>query len=345
MPSSAPSKVSRLSVSENSKETMSKKYKDIISSLPKLEPPHPTYEVTQYNGFWFHSGIIEAILTLSESFKAQPSDIFICSSPKTGTTWLKALTFSIVTRDRFLDDDLTNPLLNNVPHNCVPTLEVDLNSNPSFLDTELPVLATHIPYACLPPSIIESNCKIIYICREPKDTFVSWWHYCKKQDETFGLENGTTLEQEFKWFHDGKSMYGPYWDHVLEFLKDSVERPDRVLFLTYEDLKSDILCYVKKLAEFMGKPFTEEEVNQGALEKIVARCNIKSLSNLEVNKSGFFDLKQWKISNSSFFRKGEVGDWKNLLTEEMAKSIDKITQEKFHPVGLKFPSDKNTTMD
>ncbi|MCD7446634.1 hypothetical protein HAX54_012120 [Datura stramonium] len=340
-----PSKVSRLSGSENSYETLNKKYKEIISTLPKLDPPHPTYEISQYNGFWFHASILQATLFLAENFNAQPSDIYLCSSPKTGTTWLKALTFSIMTRDHFSEDDTTNPLLNQVPHNCVPTLEVDFYANPSFLDTELPVLATHVPYACLPPSILESDCKIIYICREPKDTFVSWWHYDKKQQETFGIESGKTLEQEFKWFHDGKSMYGPYWDHVLEYLKESIDRPERVFFLTYEDLKSDTLSYVKKFAEFMGKPFTEEELNQGAVEKIVARCNIKTLSNLEVNKSGFFDLKQWKISNSSFFRKGEVGDWKNLLTEDMAKSIDKITEEKFHSVGLKFPSEKTTTKD
>ncbi|XP_060211154.1 flavonol sulfotransferase-like [Lycium barbarum] len=344
MPSSSPSKVSRFSESENSKETMSLKYKDIISNLPKLDPPHPTYEIFQYNGFWFHSSTLEATLSLSENFKAQPSDIFLCSSPKTGTTWLKALAFSIMTRDRFLDDDSTNPLFNKVPHECVATLEVDYYANPSALDTELPVLATHLPYACLSPTIVQSDCKIIYICREPKDTFVSWWHYGKKQQETFGVESGITLEQEFKWFCDGTSMYGPYWDHVLEYFKESVERPERVFFLTYEDLKSDTLCYVKKLAEFMGKPFSEEEVNQGVVEKIVARCNIKSLSNLEVNKSGYFDLKPWKINNSSFFRKGEVGDWKNLLTEDMANSIDQITQEKFQSVGL-YSLSENKTKD
>lgn len=52
----------------------------------------------------------------------------------------------------------------------------------------------------------------------------------KKQQESFGIESGKTLEQEFKWFLDGKSMYGPYWDHVLEYLKVSVERPERVFF-------------------------------------------------------------------------------------------------------------------
>ncbi|WKA11030.1 hypothetical protein VitviT2T_028565 [Vitis vinifera] len=30
-----------------------------------------------------------------EHFQAQPSDIILSSAPKTGTTWLKALTFSI----------------------------------------------------------------------------------------------------------------------------------------------------------------------------------------------------------------------------------------------------------
>ncbi|XP_059318725.1 flavonol sulfotransferase-like [Lycium ferocissimum] len=342
MSSSSPPKVSRFSgvySPENMKE-MSLKYTEIISTLPKLDPPHPTYEISQYQGFWLPYPVIETILSMSEYFKAQPSDIYLCSFPKTGTTWLKALTFAIMTRDNF--DDSTNPLLTKVPHDCVPFLEIEYPSDPTSLDIELPLLATHIPYTCLPPSIIESNCKIIYICREPKDTFVSWWHYGKKQSETFSLESTITLEQKFHWFHDGKSIYGPYWDHVLEFLKASENRPESVFFLTYEDLKSDTICYVKKLAEFMGKPFSEEEVNRGVVEKIVERCNIKSLSNLEVNKSGFFDVKPWKISNSSYFRKGEVGDWKNLLTEDMAKSIDHITHEKFHPVGLKFPSDNNT---
>ncbi|XP_009613183.1 flavonol sulfotransferase-like [Nicotiana tabacum] len=133
------------------------------------------------------------------------------------------------------------------------------------------------------------------------------------------------VEEIFKWFCEGKSFCGPFWDHVTTYWKASVDRPNRVFFLTYEDLKSDTLGYVKKLAEFMGKPFSEDEEIQGVAEKIVTRYSFQGLSILEVNKTGGTGL----ISNNAFFRTGEVGDWKNLLTEDMAKSIDQITQRNF----------------
>ncbi|WP_369127608.1 sulfotransferase domain-containing protein, partial [Mangrovimonas futianensis] len=51
--------------------------------------------------------------------------MLICSVPKSGTTWLKALTFSIVTRTQF--DKSTTPLFSKNPHNCVPFLETDFS--------------------------------------------------------------------------------------------------------------------------------------------------------------------------------------------------------------------------
>nr|XP_016470000.1 PREDICTED: cytosolic sulfotransferase 16-like [Nicotiana tabacum] len=119
----------------------------------------------------------------------------------------------------------------------------------------------------------------------------------------------------------------------MEYKKASVDRLKRV-FLKYEDMKSNTLCYVKKLAEFTGKSFSKEEENLGVAEKIVARCHFESLSNLEVNKSGWLHPNPLTVKNNAFFRKGEIGDWKNLLTEDMAKSIDHITQEKFQFLGL-----------
>ncbi|XP_015168031.1 cytosolic sulfotransferase 16-like [Solanum tuberosum] len=174
---------------------------------------------------------------------------------------------------------------------------------------------------------------------EPKDAFVSSWHFTHKI-EAKNLEVPLiTLDQALKWFCQGKSVFGPYWDHVLGYWKASVEKPDRVFFFKYEDLKEDTLGYVKKLAEFMDKPFSKEEQERGVPQEIVARCNFENLSNLEVNKSGMLlSERTLQISNSVFYRKGEVGDWKNYLTDDMAKLIDDITHDKFQSSGLTFPS-------
>ena len=39
-----------------------------------------------------------------------------------------------------------------------------------------------------------------------------------------------------------------------------------------------------------------------------------------------------------FYRKGKIGDWKNYLTEEMSKTIDKLVKEKLTYVNkpIKF---------
>lgn len=310
------------------------KYKEIISSLPRREVSQnfTSFDYYQYKGFWFPLAFLESILFMEENFKAQPCNIFLCGSLKTGTTWLKSLVFSIMTRHHF--DDSTNPILTKLPHDCIPTLEIDCDINFTSLDdTKFPLLGTHLPYTCLPQSIIDSKCKIIYICREPKDTFVSTWHYTKKLEETIPefKDNPITIEQEIEWFLEGKSLYGPYWDHVSEYLKASKDRhgKNEIFFLKFEDLRNDTLSYVKKLAEFMGKPFSQEEEDQFVPEKIVATCEFGNLSNLEVNKSGSHNPKPGiKVNNNAFFRKGEIGDWKNLLSEDVAKSIDNRTKEK-----------------
>ncbi|MBA0608472.1 hypothetical protein Godav_020690, partial [Gossypium davidsonii] len=67
--------------------------------------------------------------------------------------------------------------------------------------------------------------------------------------------------------------------------KASVESPKKVLFLTYEDVKKEPLGCVRKVAEFLGVPFSPEEENKKTVEEIVKLCSFESLSNLDVNKS------------------------------------------------------------
>ena len=74
-------------------------------------------------------------------------------------------------------------------------------------------------------------------------------------------------------FCEGISSFGPYWDNVLGYWKASLESPEKILFLKYENLKNETLFYVKKMAEFMGHPFFIEEEVQGMAQKIVDLCS------------------------------------------------------------------------
>ncbi|KAG9153277.1 hypothetical protein Leryth_024086, partial [Lithospermum erythrorhizon] len=187
------------------------------------------------------------------NFEADPSDILVCSSPKTGTTWLKALSFAIVTRKRF--DESSNPLLKAVSHECIPFMEFDLiTGSSSTRDPQLPLMASHLPYIALPEPVITENCKIVYICRDPKDMLVSMWHFGKKLSSKD--VQMTSFEKLVEYFCGGRTFYGPYWDHVLGYWKASEERPENVLFLKYEDMKEDTLLHIKKMADFFDQPFS-----------------------------------------------------------------------------------------
>ncbi|XP_031248035.1 flavonol sulfotransferase-like isoform X1 [Pistacia vera] len=307
-------------------------YRKIISTLPREDGWKAHGDLCLYQNFWCYSYFIEGAMLAQDHYNAQPTDIFLCSFPKSGTTWLKALTFSVVTRTHF--DNSTTPLLFKGPHNCLPLLEIDfcrkgMKPEPG----SLPLVASHLPYASLPKSINDSGCKIVYICREPKDAFVSMWHYTRKLPH--GVQEPMSLEEAFELFCKGVSDFGPYWDHVLGFWKASLERPEKILFLKYEDMMRETLLYVKQMAEFMGYPFSLEEENKGKIRSIVEFCSFENLSNLEINKTGKY-APDIPVENKSFFRKGKVGDWKNYLMREMAEHLDEITKQKLGRFDLSF---------
>ena len=314
------------------------KLEELISTLPRGNGLISGLYVYQYEGFWHNSFFLEGLLSAQEHFKPKPNDTILSSAPKSGTTWLKALCFAIVTRSHY--DDSTNPLLTTMPHECVFNMEGALAHNPDLQNDNIPLVSTHVPYTSLPKSIINSSCKIIYICRDPKDAFVSLWHFVRKASPK-GVEScckePICLEDAFELFCEGISIFGPYWDNVLGYWKASLESPEKILFLKYEDLKNETLFYVKKMAEFMGHPFSLEEEVQGMAQKIVDLCSFENIRNLEVNKNGSFGShRHVLIQNSSFFRKGEVGDWKNYLTPMMASRLDQITEQKLKNYGMTF---------
>ncbi|KAK9266999.1 hypothetical protein L1049_021393 [Liquidambar formosana] len=276
---------------------------------------------------------MKAVVSFQQHFEARDTDIILASTPKSGTTWLKALAFTIVNRTRYPLKD--SPLLNTASHDLVPFIEFDLyfkSQCPNLEDYPTPrIFATHTPYASLPCSIKDSECRIVYVCRNPFDQLISHWHFTLKlrreNVEPLPLEDG--LEMYCKGIHS----FGPFWDHVLGFWKASLERPDKVLFLKYEDMKENIVSHAKRLAEFMGFPFSSEEEKQGVIEEISRLCSFESLKDLEVNKKG---RRPSGAPNNAFFRKAEVGDWENHLTPSMAKRMEKLIEEKLGGSGLTF---------
>ncbi|XP_059448414.1 cytosolic sulfotransferase 5-like [Corylus avellana] len=306
---------------------------DVVSSLPR-ETGWVAKYLHQYQGCWITTRYMKGVLAFQKHFQAHHTDILLVTTPKAGTTWLKAILFALVNRVRYRPDPLQHPLLTNNPHVLVPFLDINLYTQsqvPDLSSFAFPRLfSTHLPFALLPTSVKDSACKIVYLCRNPKDTFVSLWHFTNKLRPTAWGTN--SLEEAFDKFCRGVSLYGPYWDNVLGYWKKSLEMPQKVLFLKFEEIKEHPAANLRRLAEFLECPFSLEEKAQGVEDNILRLCSFDNLSNLEVNKSGKLPAGE---ENNAYFRHGEVGDWMNHLTVEMIEKLDRITEEKFHGTGLR----------
>ncbi|KAJ4903972.1 Cytosolic sulfotransferase 15 [Raphanus sativus] len=204
----------------------------------RFSPPEAKWWVDgkriRHKGFWFKPEFITASEAIREHYTPLPSDIILASFPKTGTTWLKALTSSILRHSSNIRDDNHDHLDNLNPHEVVPFLEIELfGENPSKDITKISsprVFNTHLPLSFLPETLKTSGSKVIYITRHPADTFVSLWHLYNNK---FGTE--ISIREAFDDFCKDLVPAGPYFDHVLEFWE--ARDRDRVLFITYEDLK------------------------------------------------------------------------------------------------------------
>lgn len=285
-----------------------------------------------YQGFW--ASRFDFIYSFLNNFEAQDNDIFTTSFRKVGTTWLKALVFAIRNRENYEPSD--HPLLNHNPHELVPQLESNIyakSTSPDFSNFKSPrMFGTHVPFSALPSSMKDSKCKIIYIFRNPLDAFVSSWLFYQHVDGYKPNMKTDMLDLYFDMFCLGKVPFGPFPEHALGYWKASLERPEKVLFIKYEDLQADPRPVLKTMAVFLGCPFTDEEEVGGVIDDIVKLCSIRKLKEAVSTSDQVYPV----ISNEKFFRKGVVGDWINHLTPSMADKLEKIMEEKFGGSGLNF---------
>ncbi|KAF8662662.1 hypothetical protein HU200_056264 [Digitaria exilis] len=273
---------------------------NLIATLPTREGW--STPLTLFKKCWLRPQVLKNCLPVQDKFMPRSEDIILATHPKCGTTWN--------------------------PHKVVTIIEAQfLSERGGDLDyiESLPsprLLATHLPLSLLPSGVCKAGCRIVYLCREPKDAFTSMWHFENKA---------------FNMFCEGCSSFGPFWDHYLQYWKENLARPQEVLFLKYEEIMLDPLKAVRKIAKFLDFPFTEEEESRGVDKELVRFCSFEVLSNLDANKTGGVERPgNMFIEHSSLFRKGEVGDWVNHMSKEMGEKLDMLIEEKFKGSGLQF---------
>lgn len=212
-----------------------------------VSDPGPPSEVDALNARDF---LVEETLLSALAYEPRPSDVFIVSYPKCGSALLQFLVFGIWNRGRpsrdFADFVERSPYL-------------EWMGIKSVLDMRRPgAIKTHLPFEKNPYS---PQAKYIYVARNPFDCCASYYMHMKNMP--LSRPEAASFDAFFDAFLKGKVLYGDYFDHLLTWY-DHRNDPN-VLFITYEDVKSDPGESTVRIAEFVDQVFARELQEDPAL--------------------------------------------------------------------------------
>lgn len=123
---------------------------------------------------------------------------------------------------------------------------------------------------------------------------------------------------------------GDVSSHMLAFWH--MRHKPNILFLKYEEMKRNLPEIIEKCSKFLNdgeSTLTPEET------KIM--CDYlkfdKMQKNPAVNLEPIIGSDELPVK---FIRKGQIGDWKNYMDDELSDRFDKWIEEKFGGSGLEF---------
>lgn len=262
-------------------------------------------------------GNVKDHLEAIRKVKYKEGDVFLGTFPKCGTHWGFDVLYMLQKGKAEYNIGKISPL------DFDPADAIDILESPR-------VLVSHFYPQHIPQSLIDEKCKMVYIYRNPKDATVSMQSFIKRlQIRDLKPYNGT-WEHYFELFIAKDLQYNSWFEHVKSWLDFRKTHPDiPMLFMSFEDMKQDLRSCVQEMAIFLGAKQDPE-----FLDEVANKCQFSAMSKA---KSSNKDETLYSTDGSNpFYRKGEVGDWKNWFTVAQNEMFDKVFGEKMENIDLEI---------
>ena len=297
-------------------------------------------------------------ITACHSFPIEPSDIFICSYPKSGTTWTQHIVLSLILADRRYNCDARGDEI-SYEHvsDFAPFFEIDahwdLRSNRLVESVrnnhdrlKRRIFNTHLRWEMLPKQTeqeqndpaqqksserkcLRPSCgKFIYITRNLVDVCASFYHHLSNQKEGTYTQSFDTFARDWM---SGKVAFGSPLHHLLSFAEgfsDNNYSSDQyskyndvrpLLLLSYEDMKSNLRQQVLRIIHFLHL----HNIPMDVLDKeILPTFEFQSMKD---SAQRFQPKSVTWLNGYQFLRKGVVGDGKQLMENEL--SLTEVYEE------------------
>lgn len=233
-------------------------YGDAFVHVSPVElPDTPLASTWSKRPSFFNAGYVRIAEEIA-NLEVRPDDVWVVTFPKSGTTWTMEMVRMIHTDLDYekasklkLEDcyDLIEDAM-IYQRDEVPHFLKDIAARPSPR-----YIKTHLPIELLPKAIWTVKPKIVFTSRNPKDTVVSFYHHYRNFQNYKG-----DLDSFVKVFLADEIIYAPFYEHILNFW--NARHEPNFLFLTYEQMKSDMVAVLKKVSKFFGKNYTEEQLDR-----------------------------------------------------------------------------------
>ncbi len=256
------------------------------------------------------------------TFEPRAGDIVISTPPKCGTTLTQMLCALLVFDGPDFPgrlDDLSPWFDMNTRSDAEVLAEVAALDHRRFLKT-------HTPLDGIPdwPEVT-----YVTVGRDPRDVFVSWEHHIENTDRDrfmIAVDEGVGLDAVAPYYRERAETLGERLDHwlvdddpasamslatVAGHLAVSWERRDRpnVELFHFEELRDDRASAMERLAQAFGLAMSTEHIERlaeaASLDRMRARAD-----DLAPN------TKQIFTDSTRFFRSGESGSWREVMTPE-----------------------------
>ena len=184
------------------------------------------------------------------------------------------------------------------------------------------VIKTHLNWELIPYS---ENARYMMVIRDPKDVFVSNYHFVK------GIFPGfvPSLETWYQLYLSGKIPIGGSWAVNTAGYWAQRHRPN-VLIESFKAMKRDLPGTVRRVAAFMNVPAADN-----ITEKVCAKASFEYMKGIDA-KFGVWAMFPWQTP-STMIRKGARGGSSELLTREQQRRIDQTFQAELKNLGSDFP--------
>lgn len=260
------------------------------------------------------------------AYQPDAHDVLVCSYPKSGTNWMMQIAYQTAFRGQGEFEHVHKVI--PWPDSVYPLqAQLDDENLAKAAPTNLRVIKTHLDWQHIPYS---PEAHYILVLRDPKDAFVSSYHFVR--DVGFGVMM-PSINTWLQTFLMADTFFMGSWAENVDSYWQVRER-DNVLLVTFEQMKADQRAIIQQVTDLMGVELTPEEFNL-----VDEKSHFRYMKTI----SEKFDPPKttpWIDGDAQLIRSGKSGASSELLTVEQQRQIDDFCRAELQRLGSDFPYDE-----